>query len=308
VRVTLVHNPGAGKQARNEARKLVALLRAAGHTTRYQSAKSEDWAEALAEDADLIAVAGGDGTVSRVAKRMVGRATPIAPLPLGTANNISRTLGITDRGLGGLVRGWPEARRVKLDVGIAEGPWGKRHFVEGIGVGLFTCLLSRDKPDAKLARIKRADRRVARALEMLKERVKECPPVDIEAKLDGKALAGRYVLLEALSILYVGPNLFLAPDSHPGDGTFDLVMVTEAERDRLLEYLTKWQENKERLAVLPSERGHRLTMEWDGFEIHIDDELWPEKKSSRKHGKIDIRIEGAAVEFLAPGTKRMQRE
>jgi diacylglycerol kinase family enzyme len=308
VRVTLIHNPGAGKQAKNEAKKLLGIVRAAGHKVRYQSAKSEDWAAALAEDADLIAVAGGDGTVSRVAKRMVGRSIPIAALPLGTANNISRTLGIIDLDVKALVRGWPEARRVKLDVGIAEGPWGKRYFVEGIGVGLFTCLLSRQKPDAKLARIKRPDKRVARALELLKERVKDCPPIEIEAKLDGKTVAGRYLLLEALSILYVGPNLFLAPDSQPGDGRFDLVMVTEAERDRLLEYLSKWQENKERLAVLPSQRGQRLTMAWDGFEIHIDDQLWPEKKSRRKRSEIDVRIEGAAVDFLAPGRKEAEKE
>jgi diacylglycerol kinase family enzyme len=307
VRVTLIHNPGAGKQAKNEAKKLLGLLRAAGHKVRYQSAKSEDWAEVLAEDADVIAVAGGDGTVSRVAKRMVSRGIPIAPLPLGTANNISRTLGITDLDVTALVRGWPEARRMKLDVGIAEGPWGKRFFVEGVGVGLFTCLLSRHKPDAKLARIKRPDEGVARALERLKEQVVDCPPIELEAKIDGKTVGGSYLLLEALSILYVGPNLFLAPDSKPGDGSFDLVMVSEGERERLLEYLTKWQQNKERLAVLPSERGKRLQMEWDGFEIHIDDQLWPEKNSRRRRGKIDVRIEGAAVEFLAPAQKRVDR-
>lgn len=303
MRITLIHNPGAGSQARGQRKTLVALLRQAGHQVRYQSAKDDGWDQALKEPADAIAVAGGDGTVSRVAKRMVGRGVPIAPLPLGTANNISRTLGLVERPLEELVQGWREARRVKLDVGVAEGPWGKRYFVEGIGAGLFTCLLD-GRPERKLARIVSSEKRVARALQMLMERAEDCPVVELEAKVDHRNVSGRYVLFEALSILYVGPNLFLAPDSKPGDGHFDLVLVTEAERERLREYLAQWQTNRERLAVLPSHRGKRLRMQWDGFELHIDDELWPAKKSKRKRGAIEVRLEGAAVEFLAPASAR----
>jgi diacylglycerol kinase (ATP) len=308
VRVTLIHNPGSGNQVKGQSAKLVALLRKAGHTVRYESADADGWDKALKEPAELVAVAGGDGTVSRVAKRMVGRGVPIAPLPLGTANNISRTLGLVERTLENLVHGWPEARRVKLDVGIAEGPWGKRYFVEGIGVGLFTCLLSDGVPKKKLARVTRPDKRVAQALEMLRKRADDCPAIDLDAKLDGKDVSGRYLLAEALSILYVGPNLFLAPDSKPGDGTFDLVLVTEAERERLREYLSQWQTNKERLAVLPSQQGKRLQMVWNGFELHIDDQLWPEKKATHKRGEIDVRIEGAAVEFLAPAEKKPEKK
>jgi diacylglycerol kinase (ATP) len=98
----------------------------------------------------------------------------------------------------------------------------------------------------------------------------------------------------------VGPNLFLAPESKPGDGHFDVVMVSEAERDRLVEYLAKWQENRERLAVLPSQRGKRLSIEWTGFGLHIDDKLWPKKgkDAPKPPGRIDARIAGAAVEFF----------
>jgi diacylglycerol kinase (ATP) len=73
VRVTLIHNPGAGKQGRNGAGRLVALLSEAGHAVRYQSSKDDGWEQTLEEPADLVAVAGGDGTVSRVARRLAGR-------------------------------------------------------------------------------------------------------------------------------------------------------------------------------------------------------------------------------------------
>ena len=136
MRVTLIHNPGAGKHGKDELEKLLSLIREAKHEVRYQSAKDDDWAKALEAPADLVAVAGGDGTVSRVAKRMIGRGVPLAALPAGTANNISTTLGLVGRPLEELVRGWNDARRMKLDIGVAQGPWGRRYFVEGFGVGM----------------------------------------------------------------------------------------------------------------------------------------------------------------------------
>jgi len=306
VRITLIHNPGAGSQSEADAQKLMKLLEEAEHEVRYQSVKEDSWDKALEEPADLVVVAGGDGTVSRVAKRMVGRGIPVAPLPAGTANNISRTLGLVDRPWEELVRGWENARRVKLDVGIAEGPWGERYFVEGVGAGLFACLLGSSDPARKLAALKRPDERVAYALELLKERVLDCAPVEMKATLDGKDISGRYLLFETLNILYVGPNLFLAPDSQPGDGSFDVVLVTEGERDRLKNYLLTWQTNRERISVLPSHRGKHLRIEANGFELHIDDELWPEQGDTSVPGEgvIDIRIGGAAVEFLAPDAKK----
>ena len=43
---------------------------------------------------DAVIVAGGDGTVGKVAKRLAGTDVPLVVLPTGTANNIARSLGI----------------------------------------------------------------------------------------------------------------------------------------------------------------------------------------------------------------------
>jgi len=83
VRVTLIHNPGAGKQGKQNGEQIVELLEAAGHDVRYQSSKDDGWKNALKKPADLVAVAGGDGTVARVARRMAGRGIPVAALPSG---------------------------------------------------------------------------------------------------------------------------------------------------------------------------------------------------------------------------------
>ena len=302
MRVTLIHNPGAGKQGKDNAEKLVGLLEEAGHRVRYQSCNDDGWDAVLGEPAELVAVAGGDGTLTRVAKRLVGRGVPVAALPSGTANNISRSLGLVERPFEELVRAWPDARRVKLDVGIAEGPWGKSYFVEGVGMGLFARLLasSEGKPVQRTPR--RPAQKVDNALERLRTRAQRAKPIELACSLDGKDISGRYLLLEAVTIPYVGSNLFLAPDSKPGDGHLDVVLVTETERSRLVKYLETWQDNRERLAVLPNHRGQHLTLEWTGFEMHIDDQLWPAKNDAAKPpARIDARVVGE-VDFLVPAS------
>ncbi|HEV7478467.1 MAG TPA: diacylglycerol kinase family protein [Burkholderiales bacterium] len=305
MRVTLIHNPAAGREGAGDARKLEKLLRRFGHDVRYHSSKDKGLRRILKKRADLVAVAGGDGTVGKVTRRMVSRDVPLAVLPSGTANNVARSLGLVDRPFEELVRGWDQARRVKLDVGIAAGPWGERYFVEGVGAGLFADLLTRQGSDQDQRRKKRRGNPVERALKRLKEAAESCEPVDIRARLDGEDISGSYLLLEAVNLRYVGPNLHLAHDSQPGDGQFDVIMATEAERSRLVHYLEHWQENRERLAMLPSRRGKRLQIEWTGFPLHIDDRLEPKEDAEPDEmaGLVEARI-AHAVEFLVPAPSR----
>jgi diacylglycerol kinase family enzyme len=298
VRITLIHNPGAGRQGADDAQKLVRFLEEHGYEVRYQSAKDEDWKKTLKKPADMIVVAGGDGTVAKVTRRMVGRDIPVGLLPSGTANNIARTLGLLERPFEDLVRGWQGGRRVKLDVGVTKGPWGERYFVEGVGAGVFASLLANPAVES----FKQQKNAVAKALERMKAHAEGSEPIELFARLDGKDISGRYLMLEALNLRYVGPNLHLASESTPGDGYLDVILVTEAERDRLLYYLAHWQENRDRLAVLPTLRGRKFELEWSGFPLHIDDKLKPSPKAKPKEiaGPVEARLDGDTVEFLVP--------
>jgi diacylglycerol kinase family enzyme len=298
VRITLIHNPGAGKTGAREAKKLRKFLEHHGHDVRYRSTKEGDWKGGLKKRADLVVVAGGDGTVAKVARRMVGRGIPLGVLPSGTANNIARTLGLLDKPFEEIVHGWDEPRSVKLDVGVATGPWGERYFIEGVGAGVFASILA--MPPRR--NLKKSKRPVENGLERLRREADHAEPVELYAKLDGEDISGRYLLMEAVNLRYVGPNLHLAHDSQPGDGYFDVVLATEAERDRLRHYLSHWQENRERLAMLPTRRGRRLEIEWTGFPLHIDDKVRPKPNMKPKEmaGLVEARLEGDAVEFLVP--------
>jgi diacylglycerol kinase family enzyme len=305
VRVTLIHNPGAGRQE-NDAKALLKLLRRAGHKPRYQSSKEKGWDRVLDKRAGLVVVAGGDGTVAGVTRRMVGRDVPVAILPSGTANNIARSLGLLKRPFEELVDSWRDARRVRLDVGIASGPWGQRYFVEGLGAGLFAGMLVRSEQNLgkkeRENKTKGPARVVDGALRRLKEAAEITEPVEIVAQLDGVDISGNYLLFEAVNLPYIGPNLYIAPDTKAGDGQLEVVLVPESQRGKLVRYLDHWHENRERLSLLPSRRGKHLQIEWTGFALHIDDKLRPRKKADADEvaGLVDVRVDGAAVEFLTP--------
>lgn len=297
MRLALVHNAGAGGAAAFAPGALLEVIREAGHEVRLLDARAPGW-EAGLDDLDGLVVVGGDGTVGRVAKQLAGRDLPIAPLPAGTANNISKALGLTGRPFEELVRGWAQGRRVRLDIGEVQGPWGRRYVVEGIGAGLFALAIPHVDASATMADLPRPDVKVAYTLQMLKERVDAAPAVRVEAALDGADVSGEYLLFEAMIMPYVGPNLYLAPDCRPGDGQFDLVMVTADERSRLSQCLASWQEDKPRVAVLPTRRGRRLEMRWKGELIHIDDDFWPGEDERPPPGPIHLRLTDIAVSFL----------
>jgi diacylglycerol kinase (ATP) len=88
--------------------------------------------QAAAEGYDMVIVGGGDGTVSEVAKGLVNAPIPLGIVPIGTYNNIARSLN--------LPMTLPEACQVlargeikSVDIGLAN---DEHYFFEAGGVGL----------------------------------------------------------------------------------------------------------------------------------------------------------------------------
>jgi diacylglycerol kinase (ATP) len=134
MRITLMHNPKAGDAEHGE-KELTAALAKAGHHATYQSTKKNNYKKTLKEPTDLILVPGGGGTVGKVASRLIGTGIPLSVLPLGTANNLARSLGFVGSAEQIIPR-LESGKKRTFDVGVARGPWGMQFFFEAVGGGL----------------------------------------------------------------------------------------------------------------------------------------------------------------------------
>lgn len=310
MRVTLIHNPTAGDDRQPTVGQIEALMKEAGYKVRTQSTDDKGWTSALKKSADFVVVAGGDGTVGAVARRLIGKAMPIAVLPLGTANNISKTLGLADFAVTQLIPAWKSGRRLKFDAGLASGPWGERYFIEGIGTGLLPSSIPKISANKTLRQLSDTDVKVTYAQQMFREHVVKCRAVDIKAFLDGADISGRYVLFEVLNMQYVGPNLFLAPEVVPNNGEFEVILLEERHRDKLHAHIRNWQAGKLTPPQFATRRGSHLELHWTGFPLHIDDKIWPGKgdKQPKPPAILDIDVAPGAVEFLVPAEVHEMRE
>ncbi|HEY7598905.1 MAG TPA: diacylglycerol kinase family protein [Candidatus Limnocylindrales bacterium] len=271
MRATLIHNPAAGDGQPSGAR-LKRMLADAGLQVRYRSRKG-DWKKALRDEAELVIAAGGDGTVAKVALALSGSSTPLAILPLGTANNISRALGIGGE-VGELVEGWRKGRPQPLDIGVISAAWGETRFVESAGGGVFGRLIDAaadevEKPRGLTGAV--GDR----ALHLLRRLLEQATPRRWRLSLDGEDLSGDYVGVEALNIRFIGPKVPLAPDADPGDGMLDVVLIGRRERDELIAYLDgRMAYAAAEMPRLTARRGHRLHLVPPPSEpLHAGDSL-----------------------------------
>jgi diacylglycerol kinase (ATP) len=299
--VTVIHNPGSGG-GRLDRDRLVRLLADEGFSVTYRTMKDKGWEHVLDDPGDLVLVAGGDGTVGHVAERLVGRGVPLALLALGTANNIAKSLGLTaspEETVAGLRRG---TARV-LDAGTVRGRWGARHFLEGVGLGLFARTMCLVDDRAEAGRIEPAEGEAAltRDLRYLARVLEQLTPRSWQIDADGNDRSGEYLLCEVMNIRSVGPNLVLAPEADGGDGWLDLVLARPDDRHQLQAYIAGRIAGREPSLDLPVERVRRVRIVAGGQEVQVDDDIErPSEDPGAVGAMLDIGIEPAALEVLVP--------
>lgn len=314
--VVLVHNPSAGK-GKYTSQELIDLLAKSGFRARHLDAKNKEHLRSLRKlRGGLVVVAGGDGTVGKVSRRVAGNGVTLAVLPLGTANNIARSLGIEGE-VPDLIAGLKRAKRKPIDVGIAKGPWGERVFLEGIGAGLFADVMaaidsgrrSRRKRPAgdENHKIKFApdDKHLEAALQALAEALPQAKPKATHVSIDRKAISGTFLLVEVMNMPFFGPNLHLTPDADPGDGKFDVVLLGEGHREEFKGYLQHRLEGGKDAPVLTAMRARRVAFEWAGAKLHVDDKsVAMHDGDNGKSNVIKVKLERAALDFLIPPVPR----
>jgi diacylglycerol kinase (ATP) len=301
MKITLIHNASAGRG--QETEDLVRLITNAGHEVRHGSAE-EGWQRLLKAPADLVVAAGGDGTVRRVALAAADHGLPFAAIPIGTANNIAKTLGVLGdaRDLVGTWSASPRSER-PFDMGEVAGSLRRERFVEGVGGGVVADLVGRG--EEVLANATLLGRETDRALHLFGEIVREAPVRHWRVLADSTDLSGDYIAVEVLNIRLVGPNLPFAPQADPSDGLLDLVLVGVADRDSLLAYAgDRLSLASGRLPALRSIKARAVEVVAPaGVRLHVDDRNWPSARPLSEAMPLSIRCLGGAATFVGTAGK-----
>ncbi len=137
VRALLLINPRAGSESPTTD-ELAQAARERGIDV-HVVGEGDDPAElAKAAEAEILAAAGGDGTVATVASVAAERGLPFGVVPFGTRNHFARDVGLDrDDPLAALDAFDGEERRVDL------GRAGERRFLNNVSLGLYADLVHR---------------------------------------------------------------------------------------------------------------------------------------------------------------------
>jgi diacylglycerol kinase (ATP) len=287
MRTTLFHNPSAGHKADKD--DILAALKLADFEVRYVSVKQDDIERGLDKKTDLIVIAGGDGTITEVMTKLPDRSVPVALLPLGTANNIARSLGIAGTPQE-LVETWNLYNTRPMDVGMVKASWGTSRFLEGFGVGLFAEFL---KAADKREKGKGADNlRKGRAL--LEKWVKTAKPIEVSITIDGKALKGEFLGVEVMNVPFTGPALPLAAKANIADGRLDIVCFEADRRRDLKEWLAS---PLDEAAPVTTRQGKTVELTWTETANRLDDEAHGNRDSKQI---AEVACEKDQVQMLIP--------
>ena len=297
MRLTLLHNPTAGEEDHNRE-GLEAMLAGAGHDVAYRSLKDDDWSEALDDDVDLIVVAGGDGSLRKLFTALRDSPTLALIVPLGSANNIARTLGLDlDSAMRMLIEPGQHSRR-RFDLWDVTSAWGTSRCVEAVGGGVFSRVLAKaeDAPADPTGSDK-----VDFGLELLAESLAEAPPRRWTLEIDGERIEDELIGVEAMNIREIGANLLFADGSDPSDGLLDVVFVRPDDRAALAAYAGARQ-NGEDVAPprLSLRRGRQVVLEPPReVRLHVDDVLPAWDLSSTSW--VEIVAADVTLDLLVPG-------
>jgi diacylglycerol kinase (ATP) len=296
-RVKVLHNPGAGN-ADHDKHELVSLITSGGFDCVYTSVKEKQW-KIREPGIDILVIAGGDGTVRKVAKKLMKQKLldgiwPVGLLPLGTANNVATTLELEDNSAQ-LIQSWHGDKRKKFDVGRLCGINETDFFLESFGYGLFPYLIQ-EMTKRKTPANETPEESMLATLQKLYELIIAYKPRKCRLLADGADHSGKYILAEVMNTRAIGPNIFLSPKSDPGDGFFEIVLVPESDKDKFAAYIKDKIEGREVDYNFHSIPAKQATIRWEGTHVHVDDEIVEIKKGA----EIEIEIKPGLLEFLIP--------
>ena len=232
----MIYNPRAGRLGRQGGalvERAVHILEREGHRVTICPTTGPSTAGALARDeiargADLILVAGGDGTLNEAAEGMVHSQVPLGVLPAGTANVLATEMKLGGDFLGA-ARRLGECRPHRISIGHLSADSGSvsRHFLLMAGIGLDARIVYHVSAPLK-ARIGKLAYWIA-GWSLLGRRL---PEFEIEA--DGVAHRCSFALVS--KVRNYGGDFEIARDVSLFDDHFELVLFEGASSLRYVRY------------------------------------------------------------------------
>jgi diacylglycerol kinase (ATP) len=216
----------------------------------------------VAEGAERVAVAGGDGTVAMAVQILACTDTALGILPQGTANNFATALR--------LPMDLPSALRI-LHEGIVRpvdlGQVGddRLYFTESAGVGLFA--------DALTLYGAKANKNALRTLYAMLRLLMSLRARRIRLTVDGEVHTERAVMCEAANSFRMAHAVPIAPGAKLTDGELDVVIVGDLTRGELLPYYRAFRAQlHQTLPKVHIVRAKEVKIESRApFNVHCDD-------------------------------------
>lgn len=294
----VIFNPAAGKGS--APRRLAKLRRLwAGHV-HFQPTDAAGHAVELARAAaqggfDIVAAAGGDGTVHEVANGLLlsGRTdVRFAVIPIGSANDYYASLEMEPNPNGASCR--------SVDVGLVREPGGReRFFVCCLGLGLNGRVTLESRKIRRLQGVALYGLATVRALWYHYG----CPNMEIEFD-DRRVVTAPTLMLSVLVGRREG-GFVLAPKARLSDGWLDYVHAGSLTRWEVLKFLPRLALSGPPESYPKIEQGlcRRVKLRSEAaLVVHVDGEFFCKPEDGVRQLDIEIRPGALRVEsVLGPG-------
>jgi diacylglycerol kinase (ATP) len=220
----LIVNPNA-RQGDADLSEVVDRLKRIGPVVSSPGADAAGTQRAISQHAKTVrrvVIGGGDGTLSAALPALLAVRLPLGVLPLGTANDFARSIGISDlaTAVDAIVSGHTRA----VDVGLVNGV----HFLNAVGIGLGP-RINRDLDTGTKSRFGV----LGYFLHFLRH-AREERSLHAEIDCDGEIVAVRSLQITIANGIHYGGGMTIAKDASLEDGMLDVLSIRPRGALRLL--------------------------------------------------------------------------
>ena len=275
----------AGEQDVREA------MQTSGLGTDLYVSPSEDAAReraraAVEEGVDVIVAAGGDGTASLVAEAVLGTPSALGILPLGSAMNLARSLGIP-RDVASAADILARGEIAAIDVGrVSDG--GLFHEMASVGINAAVLGQAHRLADGQY------DSLLGLAAAIITYR-----PSTMIIELDEGTVRTGALMLVVANAPFTGAGLTLAPNARLDDGLFDLVIYR---------HFSRWELIRHGLSILAGRRRYSPKIQtYRSRQVRISSHRpLPARADDRDLGTtpLELAVIPRALRVIVPGRSR----